>query len=224
MELAAQITTLTANLSNLPNSKIAFAVSLIGQYAKKRTLSDRQIPYVAELVKLATGQVPAAKTTDVGDFGGIVNLFKQAGTKLKYPKIRLQVPGSGLIIRTVILSVAGAQSKAPGSINVAGEGSWGNRDWYGRVSPEGQFDRARATTDEFAAALIPVLQELSSDPIAAVQRYGKLTGHCMFCGTELSDARSKAAGFGPVCADKWNLGDQWKQAAKLGPVPVAAVA
>jgi hypothetical protein len=219
MELAAQITTLTANLSNLPSSKIAFAVSLIGQFAKKQTLSHRQIPYVAELVKLATGQAPAQAKTDVGDFGGIINLFKQAGTKLKYPKIRLQVDGRG-----VVLSVAGAQAKAPGSINVAGEGSWGNRDWYGRVSPEGQFDRARATTDEFAAALIPVLQELSAEPVAAVQRYGKLTGHCCFCGTELSDARSKAAGFGPVCADKWNLSTEWKQAARLGPVPVTAVA
>lgn len=216
MELAAQVQQLIAVLPTLPESKISFACSLINQYSRKRYLSEAQIPWVGKLVAIARGDVPQVQT--VGDFTGVVSLFRSASAKLKFPKIRIQVDGA-----PVVLSVAGERSKAPGSINIAGEGSWNNREWYGRVSPEGRFDPSRTITAEFSRALIPVLNELSSDPIAAVQRYGRLTGHCMFCGLQLTDARSKAAGFGETCSQHWGLHEAWKRAAVNGPVPVAGV-
>lgn len=218
MELAAQISELTLNLGNLPASKLGFATSLISQFSRKRTLSDKQIPYVSQLLAIAKGEVKERKQVEIGEtFAGVIALFKQAGLKLKYPKIRLLVGETA-----VVLSVAGAQSKAPGSVNVAGEGSWGDRAWYGRVSPDGVFEASRQLTDEFGAQLIPILQELAIDPLASVQRYGKMTGHCMFCNTELTDARSKAAGFGQTCAKNWGMEEAWKTAAKSAPLTLVA--
>jgi len=208
-QLDALIQDLISNLPKLPAQKLPFATSLLNQYSRKGTLSDKQAPYVAELVALATGQPLPSRSANVGDFAGVVALFKTASAKLKFPKIRLYVNGIG-----ILLTLAGERSKAPGSVNVAGEGRWEDRAWYGRVSPEGTFDPSRTLTPDLSAALVPLLQELATDPLAAVQRYGKLTGHCMFCQKELTDERSKAAGFGEVCAKNYGLHEQWKQAAR----------
>jgi hypothetical protein len=213
MELSDQIAELTANLKTLPPGSVNFAISLISQYHRKHTLSDGQLPYVAQLIREAKGE-RRTRVTEVGDFAGVVALFTAVSGKLRFPKIRLRVESQNLV-----LSVCGPKSSAPGSININGDGGW-NGTWYGRVSPEGEFDRARACTDAFAAHLVPVLVELSKDPFAAVKRFGTLTGNCMFCGRSLEDQRSKVAGMGPVCAQMWGLGDQWKLATTMGPVPV----
>jgi hypothetical protein len=209
-DLAAQVQELITNLPKLPTGKLSFATSLINQFTRKGALSVKQIPYVTELVALAKGQTLARPAqTNVGDLSGLIALFKTAGGKLKWPKVRLSINGT-----PVVLSVAGERSKAPGSINVAGDGGWSDRAWYGRISPEGVFDPSRSLTPEFGAALIPVLQQLATDPIVAVQQYGKLTGQCMFCGLPLTDERSTAAGFGETCAKNWGLRAEWKRAAK----------
>jgi hypothetical protein len=229
MELAAQIAELTVNLAGLPDSKLGFATSLISQFARKRSLSPKQTPYVAELLAIAKGEKkqPERVKMDVGSFAGVIALFKTAGGKLKYPKITLKLGE-----QIVILSVAGAQAKAPGTVNLNSEGSWGNRSWYGRVSPDGVFERSNQLSDEFAAVLVPILQELATDTAAAVQRYGKMSGSCMFCNTKLgspdgtpntpTSARSVAAGFGETCAKNWGLHEEWKTAAARMEVKAAA--
>jgi hypothetical protein len=209
MELALQIQELTDHLPNLPYHRLGFASSLINQFSRKGQLSPNQTPWIAKLIAIAKGDAAQPAPVTVGDFAGVVSLFKTAAVKLKWPKIRLQVDGL-----PVVLSLAGERSKAPGSVNVAGEGGFGDRAWYGRVSPEGTFDPSRSLTPEFAAALVPVLQELAGDPLAAVKRYGTLTGSCMFCAKPLTDERSKAAGCGETCAKNYGLHDAWKQAAK----------
>jgi hypothetical protein len=218
-DLASQIQELISNLPTLPQHKWGFATSLINQFSRKGKLSDKQVPYVVELVALAKGQPLTQPAHIVGDLSGLISLFKTAGAKLKWPKVKLAITG-----QAVVLSIAGERSKAPGSVNVAGDGGWGERAWYGRISPEGVFDPSRSLTPEFAAALIPVLEQLASDPVAAVQQYGKLTGQCMFCGLSLgaregqletlTTRRSIASGMGETCAENWGLREQWKQASK----------
>jgi len=210
MELALQIQELTAHLPSLPYHRLGFATSLINQFSRFGHLSEKQAPWVDKLLAVAKGEEPPQpERIAVGDLTGLIDLFKTAGAKLKFPKIRLQVDG-----KAVVLSVAGSKSKAPGSVNVAGAGGWSDREWYGRVSPEGQFDPSRSLPPAFASALIPVLRELARDPIASVKRYGTLTGSCMFCGLTLSgeDGRSKAAGMGEKCAKNYGLHDYWKAA------------
>jgi hypothetical protein len=35
--------------------------------------------------------------------------------------------------------------------------------------------------------------------------YGRRMGECCFCGLTLTDGRSIAVGYGPICAGKWGL-------------------
>ena len=46
---------------------------------------------------------------------------------------------------------------------------------------------------------------LCLDPITAAALWGKKMNRCCFCGLELSDERSVAMGYGPICADNWGL-------------------
>jgi Family of unknown function (DUF6011) len=209
MELAVAVQELVTYLPNLPIDKLDFATSLINQFSRKGALSPKQAPWVSKLVALAKGDPLQPAPVTVGNLSDLIGLFNAAGAKLKWPKVRLSING-----QAVVLSIAGERSKAPGSVNVAGAGGWGERVWYGRISPQGVFDPSRSLTPEFAAALVPVLEQLSSDPVTAVQQYGKLTGQCMFCSLPLTDERSTRAGFGETCAKNWGLHTQWKLAAK----------
>lgn len=47
-----------------------------------------------------------------------------------------------------------------------------------------------------------VLASVAQDPRAASLRYGVELGSCGVCGRELTDAESRAAGIGPVCASR----------------------
>ena len=47
-----------------------------------------------------------------------------------------------------------------------------------------------------------VLRLIAQDPQAASLRYGQEIGSCGVCGRSLTDERSRAAGIGPVCAQK----------------------
>lgn len=47
-----------------------------------------------------------------------------------------------------------------------------------------------------------ILAEIARDPKAAMLRFGMEIGKCGHCGRTLTDAASRAAGIGPVCAGK----------------------
>jgi hypothetical protein len=154
----------------------------------------------------AVAAKPAPVPVQVGAFGGVIALFEKAKTHLKFPKIRLMCDGT-----QVVLSLAGAKSKTPGSVNIAGEGQYPNRAWFGRVSPEGQWIPARMDP-AFQTKLTALLTAFSVAPAAVAKDHGKLTGNCCFCNKVLGlgeDRRSVVVGFGPVCADHWGLKSEW---------------
>jgi hypothetical protein len=53
--------------------------------------------------------------------------------------------------------------------------------------------------------LFELLAEADVDLVAAARRHAEATGNCSFCGLELSDPRSVAAGYGPICAVHYGL-------------------
>lgn len=58
---------------------------------------------------------------------------------------------------------------------------------------------------EYAPGVVMVLSaedKLSAEDAAA---FGKLYGICIFCSRDLTDERSIAMGYGPVCAENHNL-------------------
>ena len=146
----------------------------------------------------------------VGSFSGVIALFDAAKAHLKFPKITLLCEG-----KVIRLSVAGPRSKTPGSVNVAGEGSYPNREWFGRVSPSGEWIPSRSGS-AIAAPLTALLTEFAANPAGVAKAHGKLTGNCCFCNKVLGlgdDKRSIGVGFGPVCAEHYGLKAEWLKGA-----------
>lgn len=175
-----------------------FAQSLIRQYDSQRGLSLEQKNWlyvigVEHERKLASPPPVSA----LGSIQPILDLFKAAVGRLKYPKITLATATG----RPVCLSVCGAKSKTPGAINVTDGGRYGQNVYYGRIDVNGNFTQSSRCDQD----ILDLLVELAADPAGTAAKYGRMTGHCCFCRLALTDERSVAVGYGPVCADAWDL-------------------
>jgi len=219
--ISEQVDDLVAVLPKLKPTDLEFAMSLIASFKKYKGLTPKQAPWVGKLIAKAvpTQQVQAAHiaapSVNVGDMTGVQALFAKAKAHLKYPKITLQVGH-----KSVVLSLAGEKSKYPGHIHVAGPGKYPHREFYGRITPTGQWQCSVLTTNETMLAWLEQLRILlvnfaqHPDSIAAV--HGQMTGHCCFCGKVLGlgeEKRSVLIGYGPVCATHYGLKDIWDHAA-----------
>lgn len=162
-----------------------FAQSLVNQFKKRGSLSEKQWFYAR---KLTTSR------TEMFNFPEINALFELASLHLKYPKVHLQTADS----RSVVLARAGDRSKAPGTINVTDGKRYGENRWYGRIQLDGSF----SCDDE---PVIDVLKEFAANPAKVAARYGKLVGRCCFCELLLTDERSTSVGYGPICAEHYGL-------------------
>jgi hypothetical protein len=186
-------TTLLDNIKNLNESDMKFALSLLS----RRVPSEKQIYWIGVLADKASGKDKKPETFMVENMPGIVSLFEKASANLKYPKIRLQA--NDTVFR---LTLAGSKSRVPGSINVCSDKG---QDWYGRITDTGKFEASRKTDDATMSAIHNVLMCLAKDPAGTAAAYGKMTGNCCFCSQPLSDDRSVAVGYGPVCAKHYGL-------------------
>lgn len=113
---------------------------------------------------------------------------REAGKK--FPKIKLRVDGQPIVL---------ALNRA-GKVNVTDGGGYGVGAWFGAIQPSGAFREGRG-----ADAVLPVLRELESDPVAVATQHGVATGECCFCARELTTKESRTVGYGPICAGKFGL-------------------
>lgn len=205
-----------------------FAQSLVQQF-DRRGLSDCQWWHVQRLANehiekqrecerdrqagqssQSNGHAGPPPTKDVclstGSFDRINAIFASAkASGLKHPKVRFDMPSDAENDDSepiaITLSVAGPSARVPGSINVASQGSFDNRDWYGRVVRGDLYQPGKSNTD----AVTEVVKRFCEDPAGYAAAYGRRSGNCCFCGLELTDKRSLFAGYGPVCAERWSL-------------------
>lgn len=205
--LEAKVLALESLVRHLPEKDREFAKSLVKQFKTRSGLSDKQWYWVDKLIASATGTEVQPQKTEVGDFSKVIGLFKLAQKHLKYPKINLLVG-----VQPIALSVAGSASKAPGTVNVTDGRPYGQNVWFGRVTPEGTWVQGQNAEAEELKAVEQFLKKFGQDPAGTAKEYGKLTGRCCFCNSKLTDEKSTAAGFGPVCADHYGLKDEWKAA------------
>ena len=73
--------------------------------------------------------------------------------------------------------------------------------WLARINQSGELTGPGRRW----LALVELLRHLAEDPAKAAGEAGRLTGSCCFCGLALTDARSTGVGYGPTCAEKWQL-------------------
>jgi hypothetical protein len=213
---------LRAAIPSLPERDRGFATSLCDQYDRRqnqmRPLSDKQMFWVRKLMErvrtdqAAAVQVPQDTLTapappaavQVGDMAGVIALFNQAATHLRRPKIVLRTERD-----TVRLFVAGPTANYPGTINVVSNirtDSRGRKVWYGRIQPDGTFEPSRAS--EFytsTSEVIETVRRFAANPAQVAAEHAHFTGRCCFCNLELTDDRSTAVGYGPICAAHFGL-------------------
>jgi hypothetical protein len=195
------INVLITALPQLPAKDVAFATSLISQ-ATKRGLSDKQWFWVNKLAANVNTPVNTP-TTQVGNVAAIVALLDTAKKHLKRPAILVRAND-----RDLRLNIAGATAKVPGSINVCGTeriNDTGMREWFGRVTREGEFQPSRKYDAITQTAVANALIALANNPAKAAADYGHLTGSCCFCNKALTDERSTSVGYGPICAQHFGL-------------------
>ncbi len=208
MELNEAVTVLTDNIDNLNPKDKAFALDLLRK-AQKYGASAGQAKWIKIMSERATGKVePQPEAIEIGDLSKLVIML--TGTKLKWPKIRL-VMDSG---SKLVLSIAGMKARFPGTVNLTDGSKYGdpNGVFYGRIMQDGKFQpNARAMDHVEEVALF--LMNFCMDPHAVAHAHGQKTGNCCFCAKDLTDKRSVAAGYGPVCAEHYGLSGQWAAAA-----------
>jgi hypothetical protein len=177
------------------------AISILGQYATRAWLSDKQFALLDLLARRGAdnGSSPGRVKSAIGDLAPLMALFDRAKARLKYPAI-IMGDGAGASYR---LKIAGDKARVPGSVNVTSENG---QDWYGRILTSGEFEASpRVATP---SALVPALVEFARDPARAAGAHAKATGRCCFCGLPIGegdDPRARAVGYGEVCASKWGL-------------------
>ena len=185
----------------IPDKDVTFVCSLLDNYEKRNALSQKQWDWV---VRLAAKYTQPNEIT-VGSFAGVYQLIFQARAHLRYPKIRLVIRNDD-IDYPVALSMSGPKSKYPDTINVTDGAPYGENIWYGRIYPDGKFDfSAKAESSPVFSQVVALLARLAEQPEKVAGDHGKLTGHCCFCNRSLEDKRSTDVGYGPICAEHFNL-------------------
>jgi len=212
MNLSDNVAKLASLIPVLKASDAKFASDLIVSFKKYGSLTPKQEPWIERLIARAVAPVAAPQAqaaVSVGSFGNVVALFNKAKESgLKFPKVRLTVGGT-----KVVLSLNGKNSKAPGYVSISGEGTYPNRAYYGRVSPDGAFQPFKSGL----TGLVELLTEFSANPARVAKDHGKLTGNCCFCNKVLGlgkEKRSVLVGFGPDCAENYGLKAEWLAAAE----------
>ena len=174
----------------------AFATSLVNAVESVRGPSNKQAAWVH---KLATEAItPRAPRVELDvQLQPVVDMLQRAADAQKRaPTIVLERDGQRVQLRR-----AGERSSQPGSVNVTDGRPYGEAQWFGRISTDGQF----RASDRCSPLVEQLLRDLAADPAKVAGQHGVATGSCCFCNRALSDKRSRTVGYGPICAGKFGL-------------------
>jgi hypothetical protein len=173
-----------------------FARSLLDAVNKYGELSDKQFTAATNMMnKMVANQKSrdeekAKELADkpVIDLTAINKLFSTAlSSGLKKP---------ALVIGSLRISIAPASGKNAGCLYVKDGG-----EYAGKILPEGKFINIKTARKEIEQELI----DLSSDPLKAAVKHGRVTGQCACCSRQLTNKESIELGIGPICREKWGM-------------------
>ena len=177
--------------------KSDFAKDLLAA-ARARRLSPKQAAWIHKLASDGAKPKQQSQTVEGLDLSDIIELFDRAAEAQKRaPKIVFTAPdGTPLVLKR-----CGERSRNPGAVNITDDGEYPDAFWFGRINRDGTVFASRGWKPEVESAL----SELALDPAKVASQHGIATGQCCFCNIELSDKRSRAVGYGPICAEKYGL-------------------
>lgn len=186
----------------------AVCATLPGDFAKSLTscqrhgkLSPRQQPWLHVLAVEATAP-PAPEPEPERGAGDVVDLLATAvANGMQRPAIRCTVDDADGRRVSLRFSRAPSDGKNAGCAYVkAGD------VYVGKITPAGGFVvSARAEAAPFLGAVRVVFAAVEADAQGFFAQNGRETGTCCYCARDLTDDRSKVAGYGPVCAKRYGL-------------------
>ena len=160
----------------------SFAESLVQQFNKRGTLSEKQtFAAVAMLAKIKVKKANRDEAPEI-DLSNIIAMFSKAHEAIKTPKFRYddlvisRAPDTGVNAGALYVKVTG---------EYAGKVKEGK--WFGSQN------------------ILPKLQEIASNPLESAVAYGRKTGNCACCGRDLTRHDSIERGIGPICAERFGV-------------------
>lgn len=202
---------LEAVLDRLTEKDRTFAESILAQWERSKSISDKQMYWVGVLIErvedTTTGTMKPkdAKFDEVmlpTRLDSLFTIFANAMAADKSnPSIRFTLT-DGMNIRLNM-------SKNKEWINV-----WKRTDteegrvWLCGVYPDGRVQKSQKVRT--SQLVLNAIVEFATNPSAAGKMHGQKTRDCCFCNQRLLTTDSVFYGYGPVCAEKWGL--EWGQA------------
>jgi hypothetical protein len=142
-----------------------------------------------------------------GDFKAIWVMFQIAGEHLQNPKIRLMTEDD--IFLQLTFQGRPAYYQNPETFKPHIELHRDGWQGHGKRRHIGQISADLIITPRYAGAITPsmfkILQEFALDPTKVAKACALKLGACGFCGSRLTDPESKHRGYGPVCAEHFQL-------------------
>lgn len=198
-------------------SSTNFARDIIMGYRRHGRLTDRQRPFVHEMV-VSREQPTKATTTNPGILG-FLTIFThlqacrqrrdEGGTGLLKPMIAIG-NGDPAILNGVqfVMKWTGPKSKRPNHVAVSQCAGYGKGEFYGYINEKGEFDRYRSCPD----LVLAFLKRIATNPRVEISAIGRESGLCCYCRAGLTQVQSKIAGCGKTCANKYDV--WWPNAAE----------
>jgi hypothetical protein len=200
MDSAQHVQTLRKALEagKVQRADIAFVTSLI-QKSDNGTLTYNMRSWIERMAVKVVDPAPAIGK--LPSMTGVVELLAKAkASSLKFPKLWLQFKDK----TPIRIAIAGEKSRTPGYLTITDGGGFGNNQYFGRISPAGDFEVGRdgpGRTEE----LVKLLSALAANPAKVAAEFGHITGHCAFCGLTLKTDNSVTVGYGPDCAETYGM-------------------
>lgn len=165
-----------------------FAGSLIESHGKFGRWTNDQSAWAHKLAnENIAKRSPEKQPTDAGNLKAAFDFIERKhGTKLTF----------SLDGKKVVLAMGRDRQKV-----WITNGAKGRFALYGMIRRDGTYQALSRHDDK----VLEFIKQFAADPAKVAGEYGRTSGKCCFCNTELTDARSLKVGYGPVCAKNHNL-------------------
>ena len=165
----------------------SFAASLVEQYKKRKTLSEKQtFAAVAMLAKIKQKQADRKSNMISLDVSNIMIVLDKSDESVKTPKIR---------VGDFVFSKPHPNSVNAGALYIKHHGEYIGKVTGGYYLPVGNV--AEDTVTE--------IKEICKDSLESAVAYGRRTGNCAVCNRDLTRHDSIDRGIGPICAERLGL-------------------
>lgn len=175
------------NSDKIPFRDIDFCTSIV-EAAERGRASEKQLHWLGVLYDRHCG-APAPEL----DLSRLFALLTAAKAHLKRPFILVASPLGDLRLTL---------SRDGQGVHVTCKAL--TPDYLGTVRNGRLFPNGQAIGLD-VPALTAALAVMAADPAAAAAAYGHAKGTCCFCARDLTDGRSVAVGYGPICAEHYGL-------------------